>query len=205
MLRAAIGGVETIMYAVIRTGGKQYKVAKNDVITIERLAADKDGLVRFGDVLMLGDGAKTTIGTPTVAGAIVAGAYLDNVRGERLLVFKKKRRHNYRRKNGHRQDLALVQIVDILTDGKSSDQKAVADAIEAHRAKHAKVEAVEAEKSAKKTSAQKADAKKKTAAKKAAAPKAEPAKPAKKVAAKTTTKAKAPAKKTAAKKPAKKK
>ena len=194
------------MYAVIRTGGKQYKVAKNDVITIERLAADKDGLVRFGDVLMLGDGAKTTIGTPNVAGAIVAGAYLDNVRGEKLLIFKKKRRHNYRRKNGHRQDLALVQIVELLTDGKSPDQKAVAAAIEAHRAKHAKVAAAEVEKSAKKTTAQKADARKKTAAKKAAAPKAAPAKPVKKkAAAKTTTKAKAPAKKTAAKKPAKKK
>jgi large subunit ribosomal protein L21 len=202
--------VETIMYAVIRTGGKQYKVAKDDVITIERLAADKDGLVRFADVLLLGDGAKTTIGRPTVSGAVVAGAYLSDVRGDKLLVFKKKRRHNYRRKNGHRQDLSLVQIVDILTDGKAPDQKAIAAAIEAHRAKHAKVAAEAVEKSAKKTSAQKADAKKKaaskqTATKKEAAKKAEPAKPAKKAAAKTATKAKTAAKKTAAKKPPAKK
>ena len=182
------------MYAVIRTGGKQYKVAKNDVITIERLAADKDGLVRFGDVLMLGDGSKTTIGTPLVSGASVAGAYLDDTRGEKVLIFKKKRRHNYRRKNGHRQDLALVQIVDILTDGKSADQKAVADAIAAHKAKTAKKE----------------DAKpsKKSAAKKAPVSDDDEAdaKPAKKAAAKkSAAKAKAPAKKAAAKKPAAKK
>lgn len=189
------------MYAVIRTGGKQYKVAKNDVITIERLTADKDGLVRFADVLLLGDGAKTTIGAPTVAGAVVAGAYLDDVRGEKLLVFKKKRRHNYRRKNGHRQDLSLVQIVDILTDGKTPDQKAVAAAIDAHRARHAKVAAVETEKTSKKSAAQKADARKKSVARKTAA---KPA-PAKKAAAKTATKSKSPAKKTAAKKPAAKK
>jgi large subunit ribosomal protein L21 len=194
------------MYAVIRTGGKQYKVAKNDVIRIERLAADKDGLVRFGDVLMLGDGSKTTIGAPTVAGVVVAGAYLDDVRGDKLLVFKKKRRHNYRRKNGHRQDLSLVQIVDILTDGKTPDQKAVAAAIEAHRAKHAKVAAVETEKTSKKSAAQKADARKKTAAKKSAAKETAARKaPAKKAAAKTATKSKTPAKKTAAKKPAAKK
>ena len=184
------------MYAVIRTGGKQYKVAKNDVITIERLAADKDGLVRFGDVLMLGDGSKTTIGTPLVSGAAVAGAYLDDVRGDKVLIFKKKRRHNYRRKNGHRQDLALVQIIDILTDGKSADQKAVADAIEAHRAKQAKLENA---KPAKKSAAKKAPA--------ADADDDADAKPVKKAAAKkkTATKAKAPAKKAAAKKPAAKK
>ncbi len=200
MLRAAIGGVETIMYAVIRTGGKQYKVAKNDVITIERLAADKDGLVRFGDVLMLGDGAKTAIGTPLVSGASVAGAYLENVRGDKVLIFKKKRRHNYRRKNGHRQDLALVQIVDILTDGKSADRKAVADAIEAHRAKTAKKE----------------DARPATTSAAKKAPVADDddeadAKPVRKTAARTktktrtVTKAKAPARKTAARKPAAKK
>jgi large subunit ribosomal protein L21 len=183
------------MYAVIRTGGKQYKVAKNDVITIERLAADKDGLVKFGDVLMLGDGSKTTIGTPTVAGASVAGAYLSDTRGEKVLIFKKKRRHNYRRKNGHRQDLALVQIVDILTDGKNADQKAITDAIEAHRANQAKLESM---KPGKKSAAKKAPTGDDDEA---------DAKPAKKIAAKkkTATKAKAPAKKAAAKKPAAKK
>jgi len=184
------------MYAVIRTGGKQYKVAKNDVITIERLAADKDGLVSFGDVLMLGDGSTTTIGKPTVAGASVAGAYLSDARGDKVLIFKKKRRHNYRRKNGHRQDLALVQIIDILTDGKSADQKAVADAIEAHRANQAKLESMK-------------PANKSVAKRKPAVDDDDDAdaKPAKKTAAKkkTATKAKAPAKKAAAKKPAAKK
>ena len=198
------------MYAVIRTGGKQYKVAKDDVIRVERLAADKDGLVRFDQVLMVGDGSKTTVGAPTVSGALVAGAYLADVRGEKLIVFKKKRRHNYRRKNGHRQDLSLVQIVDILTDGKTPDQKAVAAAIEAHRAKHEKHEASETEKKAKKSPAQKAEAKKKTVAKKTAAKKAPAKKAASKKAAsgegaKGETKAKSPAKKTAAKKTAAKK
>jgi len=200
------------MYAVIRTGGKQYKVAKDDVIRVERLAADKDGLVRFDQVLMIGDGTKTTIGAPVVSGALVAGAYLDDVRGEKLIVFKKKRRHNYRRKNGHRQDLSLVQIVDILTDGKTPDQKAVAAAIDAHRAKHEKRAAAETEKKAKKTPAQKAEAKKKTVAKKTAAKKTAAKKTAtKKAATKKAasgdgeTKAKSPAKKTAAKKSAAKK
>jgi large subunit ribosomal protein L21 len=184
------------MYAVIRTGGKQYKVAKDDIIHIERLAADKDGLVRFDEVLLLGDGSKTTVGAPTVAGASVAGAYLADARGDKLIIFKKKRRHNYRRKKGHRQDLALVQIVDILTDGKAPDQKAVAAAIEAHQAKHAKKEVADTVKASKKSPTQKADAKKKTVAKKAAAKKA----PAKKAAAKTATKSKTTTKKTAAKK-----
>ena len=180
------------MYAVIRTGGKQYKVAKNDVIRIERLEADKDGLVRFADVLMLGDGASTTIGTPTVSGATVAGAYLDDVRGDKVLIFKKKRRHNYRRKNGHRQELALVQIVDILTDGKSPDQKAVSDAIAAHRAKAAKKDEAPAKKTKKAPVADAGDDGDDA-----------DARPAKKAAAKT--KAKSAAKKTAAKKPAAKK
>ena len=157
------------MYAVIRTGGKQYKVAKNDVIRIERLEADKDGLVRFADVLMLGDGASTTIGTPTVSGATVAGAYLDDVRGDKVLIFKKKRRHNYRRKKGHRQQVTVLRVTDILTDGKRPEPGAKA----APRPKAEPKAAAEKKPAAKKAAAKKTAAKK-APAKKAAAKKAAP-------------------------------
>ena len=102
------------MYAVIKTGGKQYRVAKDDVITIERLGTAPGGTVTFGDVLLVsGDGA-TKIGAPVVAGAKVSGEVLAEVQGDKVLVIKKKRRHNYRRKNGHRQDLIQVKITDIV-------------------------------------------------------------------------------------------
>ena len=194
------------MYAVIRTGGKQYKVAKNDVIRIERREAGKDGLIRFDEVLMVGDGDKATIGTPIVSGASVAGALLDEVRGDKVIIFKKKRRQNYRRKKGHRQELALVQIVDILTGGKTHDDKAVAAAIETYRAKQTKnQDKIDADQ--KKTAAKKKPAVKKAPAKKAAArtktksaPKSAAKTGGKGTAAKKTTTKKAAAKKPAAKK-----
>jgi large subunit ribosomal protein L21 len=101
------------MYAVIRTGGKQYKVAMNDVIRVERLPAEKGDSVALGDVLMLGDEAGTMIGDPVVAGASVSAEVVDQVKGEKVIVFKKKRRHNYRRKRGHRQQLTMLKITGI--------------------------------------------------------------------------------------------
>jgi large subunit ribosomal protein L21 len=102
------------MFAVIRTGGKQYKVAKNDVLTVEKLAGEPGSTLELGDVLMLGgEGAETRTGTPTLAGVSVAAEVVEQTRGEKIIVFKKKRRHNYRRKNGHRQELTVLRITDI--------------------------------------------------------------------------------------------
>lgn len=105
------------MYAVVKTGGKQYRVAKDDIIEIERLEGEAGDAVSFGEVLMLGDGANVTIGAPFVAGASVAGEIVEQARGPKIIVFKKRRRQNYRRKKGHRQLLTVVKVTDILADG----------------------------------------------------------------------------------------
>ena len=105
------------MFAVLKTGGKQYKVAKDDVIEIERLPGEAGQQVVFDQVLMLGDSASATAGAPLVAGASVAATLLEQVKGDKVIVFKKRRRHNYRRKRGHRQLLTVVRIDEILTGG----------------------------------------------------------------------------------------
>jgi len=106
------------MFAVIKTGGKQYKVAKDDRVTVERLAAEAGETVTFDEVLILGgsDGAPI-IGTPIVEGASVSAEVVEQARGDKIIVFKKKRRHNYRRKKGHRQDLTVVRILEISAKG----------------------------------------------------------------------------------------
>src|SRR5688572_15825139 len=101
------------MFAVIRTSGRQYKVAANDVIEINRVPVDIGEHIDFAEVLMVG----TTLGNPLVAGATVSGEVIEHPRGDKVIAFKKRRRHNYKRKKGHRQDLTLVRITDILTDG----------------------------------------------------------------------------------------
>lgn len=105
------------MYAVIRTGGKQYKVAKDDVIVVETVPAEAGASVTLDEVLLVGDGAATTIGTPMVAGAAVTAEVVEHKLGDKVLIFKKRRRHNYRRKNGHRQPLTVLKITGI-TAGK---------------------------------------------------------------------------------------
>lgn len=113
------------MYAVVKTGGKQYRVAKNDVLKIERLAGDEGDIITLEEVLMVGDGAAVTVGAPLVAGASVAAEIIEQGRGPKIVIFKKRRRQNYRRKKGHRQLLTVVKITDILTDGaKPSAKKA---------------------------------------------------------------------------------
>jgi large subunit ribosomal protein L21 len=102
------------MYAVIKTGGKQYKVAKNDVIVIEKLTAEAGASVEFTDVLVVGGEGGTRIGAPTVDGARVTGTVLSQQRGEKVIIFKKRRRKNSRRKNGHRQSQTVVRISDIV-------------------------------------------------------------------------------------------
>ncbi|MEK0082158.1 50S ribosomal protein L21 [Benzoatithermus flavus] len=100
------------MYAVIKTGGKQYRVAKNDVIKIERLDGEVGAEITFPEVLMIG-GENPVVGTPTVTGAVVKGTVLEQAKGEKVIIFKKRRRKNYRRRNGHRQLLTVVRIADI--------------------------------------------------------------------------------------------
>ncbi len=98
------------MYAVIKTGGKQYKVAKNDVIAVEKLPAEAGATITLGEVLMLGEDSKVTIGTPLVAGASVTASVIDQTKADKVIIFKKNRRHNYRRKRGHRQKLTMLKI-----------------------------------------------------------------------------------------------
>lgn len=101
------------MFAVVKTGGKQYKVAKEDVIKVEKLEVEAGKTVTLDEVLMLNDGKKSTIGTPSVKGAKVTAEVLEQARAPKILVFKKKRRHNYRRKQGHQQDQTVLRIKDI--------------------------------------------------------------------------------------------
>lgn len=114
------------MYAVIRTGGKQYKVAPNDVIVVEKLLADKGSVVQFDEVLMVGGEGKTSVGAPLVAGAVVTATVLEQGLGDKLIVFKKRRRKNYRRKKGHRQHETTLRIAGIYTDGQKPDLTAAA-------------------------------------------------------------------------------
>lgn len=101
------------MYAVIKAGGKQYRVSKDDVVEIERVAADKDGKVAFDQVLMVGGGDNVKFGSPLVSGAKVIAELVEHSRGPKLIAFKKRRRKNSRRKKGHRQNLSIVKITDI--------------------------------------------------------------------------------------------
>ncbi len=100
------------MFAVIRTGGKQYKVAKDDVLTVEKLAGEAGGTITFGEVLMLG-GKSLKHGAPLIAGASVAAEILEQGKGEKVIAFKKKRRKNTHRKRGHRQHFTKVKITEI--------------------------------------------------------------------------------------------
>jgi large subunit ribosomal protein L21 len=101
------------MFAVIRTGGKQYKVAPNDLITVEKLGGDPGATIELGEVLMVGEGADVTTGAPLIAGASVSATLVEQRRGPKIIVFKKKRRQNYRRKNGHRQYETVLRITGI--------------------------------------------------------------------------------------------
>jgi len=160
------------MFAVIKTGGKQYKVAANDIIKVEKLLGSSGDMVEFSDVLMMGEGNSMKIGAPLLSQAKVFGTVLDQIRDDKVIIFKKNRRHNYRRKNGHRQYLTVVQIIDISADGTKPSPKKVAP----------KTEKVPPKTPAKETKPLKAEAPQ-PAVKKAA--------PVKKAASKTPAKAKA--------------
>jgi len=120
------------MYAVIKTGGKQYKVSKGDVLRVEKLSGDAGEMVSFDQVLMLGDGQSSTVGKPYVEGAEVKATVLEQARGDKIVVFKKRRRKNSRRKNGHRQLLTVLRVIDVLAKpprAKAASKKAVKKAV----------------------------------------------------------------------------
>jgi large subunit ribosomal protein L21 len=112
------------MYAVIRTGGKQYRVAPEDVLDIEKIPGQVGDIVEFGEVLLVGGDGEPMLGAPLVSGASVAAELVEQHRGDKIIIFKKKRRQNYRRRNGHRQYLTSVRITEILTDGKKPEKRA---------------------------------------------------------------------------------
>ena len=161
------------MYAVVKTGGKQYRVAKDDKIVVDRMIGEDGDSVVLDQVLMMADGDKVTVGSPVIEGAAVGATVLRQTRGPKIMVFRRKRRKNFRRIRGHRQDLTLLQINEIAPDGKlKAAPKKAAAKTEAKAApkKAAKTAAKTAAKSAAKAASKKAAAKK-TTAKKAAAKK----------------------------------
>ena len=155
------------MFAVIRAGGKQYRVAAEDVIRIDRVNGEPGQVVEFGEVLVLG-GDTPQLGMPTIAGAMVAGEVLQHTRGDKVIAFKKRRRKNSRRKRGSRHEFSVIRITEILTDGAKPSKEAKP---RPQREPKPKVEG-EAAAEAKETKPAKAKAKKttkKTATKKPAA------------------------------------
>ena len=162
------------MFAVIKSGGKQYRVAKDDIITVERLLGEPGDTVALDTVLMLGeDGKAPTVGTPVVDKATVFAEVVEQSRADKIIVFKKQRRQNHRRKNGHRQLQTVLRILEVSPTGskpKAAAKKAApkkdADKAEAKPAKEEKAPAKKAE-TADKPAAKKAPAKK-AAPKKAA-------------------------------------
>jgi len=171
------------MFAIVRTGGKQYRVAAGDKIAVEKIDGEAGDTVSLGDVLLAGDGGEVK----SADGLVVSAEIIAQTRGEKVIVFKKRRRHNYRRRNGHRQSLTLLRILAVGEAKKAAPKKEAAPKAEAAPATEAKAAVPAKEAPAKAAPAKEA------APKKAAAPKAEAAEKA------------APAKKPAAKKAAPKK
>ena len=198
------------MYAVVNSGGKQYKVQKGEVLRVEKLSGDVGSSVTFDRVLMFSDGENVSVGQPLLDGVSVEGHIVEQGKAKKIIVFKYKRRKRFRRKNGHRQEFTAIQIDSIIAKGtkaeKGAEPKVEAKEPEAPKAAPKKESAEKVE--AKKAVTEKAEPKKKTAQKaetKKAAPKKETAEkaPAKKAAPKKETAKKAPAKKAAPKKEAK--
>jgi large subunit ribosomal protein L21 len=110
------------MFAVFKTGGKQYRVAAEDMLKVDKVKGEPGEIVEFGEVLVVG-GDSVTLGAPTIAGATVAAEVIEQGRGAKIIAFKKRRRKNSRRKIGHRQEFTLLRITEILTDGKKPSKE----------------------------------------------------------------------------------
>ena len=158
------------MFAVVKTGGKQYRVAKDAVIKVEKLAAEPGDTVELGEVLMIGEEGKApTVGAPLVDKAKVFAEVVEQTRGDKIIVFKKQRRQNHRRKKGHRQDLTVLKVLEVSPTG-TAPKGAAKKAAPAKKADDAKADAPAKKPAAKKAEAPAAE--KKAAPKKAAAKKA---------------------------------
>jgi large subunit ribosomal protein L21 len=116
------------MFAVIKTGGKQLRVAANDIITVAKLDAAPGDVVTFGEVVMFTNDNRTELGAPAVSGVSVAGEVVEQTRGKKVIAFKKRRRQNSRRKRGHRQDYTVVRITEIVTGGAEPSRREPASA-----------------------------------------------------------------------------
>jgi large subunit ribosomal protein L21 len=171
------------MFAVFKTGGKQYRVAAEDVLKVDKIKGEPGEIVEFGEVLVVG-GDSVMLGAPTVSGATVAAEVLDQARGPKIIAFKKRRRQNSRRKIGHRQEFTVLRITEILTDGKKPSKEAKP------RPKPVPKRAAAPEDEAAAASAVAAPKSRKASAKKAEKPRAKPPAKAKKPAAKETKKGK---------------
>jgi large subunit ribosomal protein L21 len=154
------------MFAVIKTGGRQYRVVPDDVLEIGKIAGDVGTIVQLGEVLVVG-GDTPVLGTPTVAGASVAAEVLQHKRGPKVIAFKKRRRKNSRRKRGYRDEITVLRVTEILTDnGKPSigprpkREKVVAPAADGDEAPKAARKKAPAKKAAAKPAAKKAPARK---------------------------------------------
>ena len=153
------------MYAVVKTGGKQYRVEKNDVVLVEKLKANDGDQVVLGDILMLGEGKKVTVGNPLINDAAVMAQVVRQTRGPKITMIYKRRRKNSRRKQGHKQDLTLLKIIDIAETGglKLTPKKAVAKSKESKTKVEGKAKAtdtnVKVEKKSKSTTKTKVDSK----------------------------------------------
>lgn len=172
------------MYAVIETGGKQYRVQEGDVINVEKLNVSAGDDITFDKVLLLNDGEKVQVGTPIVEAAKVFGTVVENGKGQKVIIFKYKSKKDYRKKQGHRQPYTMIKIESLSADGKPAPKKVVEKPVVEEAAADKPV--AEKKPAAKKATAEKAPAEKKTAAKKATTEKAATEK---KPAAKKTTKA----------------
>ena len=133
------------MFAVIKTGGKQYRVAANDVLTIEKLEGAAGDTVEFTEILMVGEGAGATFGVPFVEGATVIAEVVEQGRARKVIAFKKRRRQNSKRIRGHRQHQTVVKITDILTGGAKPAKKAATKKDDAPKAEAKKADAPKAE------------------------------------------------------------
>jgi large subunit ribosomal protein L21 len=132
------------MFAVIKTGGKQYRVAANDLLKVEKVAGNAGDIVEFNEVLMVGEGEGAVVGAPTVAGALVTAHVVEQGRAAKVIAFKKRRRQNSKRTRGHRQHLTTIRIAEILTGGAKSAGKAALLASVARAPKAAKAVASDA-------------------------------------------------------------
>jgi large subunit ribosomal protein L21 len=164
------------MFAVIRTGGKQYRVAAEDVIKVDKLSGAPGEIVQLGEVLLVG-GDSVSLGAPTVAGASVAAEVLEQGRGPKIIAFKKRRRKNSRRKRGYRHDFTVIRITEILTEGQKPS-KVAKPRPEPKPKKAAPAEGQEAETKAAPKAKAKGPAKKAATKKPAKAPAKKAAKPA---------------------------